>query len=171
MDTLLFHPKLVHLPIALGALMPLLSVGLLVSWWTKWLPARSWVVVVALQAMLVLSGVMALRSGEAEAERVDSLGPEGVVHHHEEAAEAFVWTSAGVLGVMGLAWVLSSRRAGLPLALAGTLGSALVLALGVRTGEAGGALVYRYGAARAHTGPEAAAPPPSLSRPRKGDDD
>ena len=53
MDTFLFHPKLVHLPIALGVLMPLVAGGLLVAWWRKWLPGRAWVVAIALQAALL----------------------------------------------------------------------------------------------------------------------
>jgi hypothetical protein len=43
-------------------------------------------------------------------------------------------------------------RAGLPVALAATLGTLIVLGLGYRTGEAGGALVYRQGAAQAYVG-------------------
>jgi hypothetical protein len=33
MDTLLFHPKLVHVPMALGVLTPLIAGGLLLAWW------------------------------------------------------------------------------------------------------------------------------------------
>ena len=38
MDALLFHPKLVHLPIALGLLMPLVSGGVPVSYTHLTLP-------------------------------------------------------------------------------------------------------------------------------------
>ena len=33
MEALFFHPKLVHVPIALAVLMPLLSGSLLLAWW------------------------------------------------------------------------------------------------------------------------------------------
>lgn len=152
MDTFLFHPELVHLPIALGVLMPLVAGGLLLAWWRKWLPGRAWVVAIALQAVLVASGVMALRSGEAEEERVEPFVVDSAIEAHEEAAEAFVWASGGVLAIMALALVLSTRRSGSVAAAAATVGTVAVLGLGYRTGQAGGDLVYRHGAAQAHVG-------------------
>jgi hypothetical protein len=150
MDGLFFHPKLVHVPMALGVLMPLVAGGLLLAWWRKWLPRRGWLVAVALQAILLVSGVLALRSGEIEEERVENVVAERFVEAHEEAAEVFVWASGGVLAVMLLAAALGSRRAAFPLASAATLGTIVVLGLGYRTGEAGGRLVYQHGAAQAH---------------------
>jgi hypothetical protein len=152
MDTLLFHPKLVHVPMALGILMPLVAGGLLVAWWRGWLPARAWVLAIALQTLLVGSGALALRSGEAEEDRVENIVAERLIEAHEEAAEAFVWASGGVLGVMLLAMALSARRAGAATALVATLGTLVVLGLGYRTGQAGGDLVYRHGAAQAYVG-------------------
>ena len=149
MDALLFHPKLVHVPMALGVLMPLIATGLLVSWWRKWLPARGWVLAIALQAALVGSGVVALQTGEAEEDRVERVVSENFIEEHEEAAEAFVWASGGVLVVMLLALALSRRRVGLTVAVAATLGTLVVFGLGYRTGQAGGALVYQHGAAQA----------------------
>ncbi len=156
MDTLLFHPKLVHLPIALGALMPVVAGGIALAWWRKWLPSRAWVVVVALQAVLVASGFAALQSGEAEEERVEHVVPESVLEAHEDAAASFAWTSAGVLALAVMALIAHRRRrSALPLAAAVTLGALVVLGLGYRTGEAGGALVYRHGAARVYAGDSA----------------
>jgi hypothetical protein len=150
MDALFFHPKLVHVPIALGVLMPAVAGGLLLAWWRDWLPRRGWVVAIAMQAILVGSGMLALRSGEAEEERVEHVVAERFIEEHEEAAEAFVWASGGVLALMLAAFVLGARRAGLPVAAAATLGTVLVLGLGYRTGQGGGALVYEHGAAGAY---------------------
>jgi hypothetical protein len=152
MDALFFHPKWVHVPMALGVLMPLVAGGLLLAWWRRWLPPRGWLVAVALQAVLLASGIVALRSGEAEEERVESVVAERFIEEHEEAAETFVWASGGVLAGMLLAVALGSRPSSLPTAAAATLGTLLVLGLGYRTGEAGGRLVYQHGAARAYTG-------------------
>jgi len=157
MNALFFHPKLVHLPMALGALMPLVAGGLLLAWWRTWLPARTWVVAVALQLLLVVSGVVALRSGEAEEERVERVVAERLIEEHEEAAEAFVWASGAALGLMLLGLAMAGRGAGLAAAGAATLATGVVFVLGYRTGEAGGALVYRYGAASAYVGSAAAA--------------
>ncbi len=156
MDSVLFHPKLVHVPLALAVLMPLVAGGLLLAWWRKWLPARAWIIAVVLQGVLVGSGILALRSGEAEEERVERVVAERFIEEHEEAAEAFVWVSGGVLAVMLLGFALSSRRSGPVAATAATVGTLVVLGLGYRTGEAGGDLVYRHGAAQAYS--SAAAP-------------
>lgn len=156
MDALLFHPKLVHVPMALGVLMPLIAGGLLLAWWRKWLPQRAWFLAVGLQVILFGSGILALRSGEAEEHKVERVVAERFIEEHEEAAELFVWASGGVLAVMLLGGALGSRRAAFPAAAAATLGTLLVLGLGYRTGQAGGSLVYEHGAAQAYIG--AAAP-------------
>lgn len=171
MDALLFHPKVVHVPMALGVLMPLIAGGLALAWWRGWLPWRAWLAAVALQAVLVGSGVLALRTGEAEEERVEPVVSEGLIEAHEEAAERFVWASGAVLGVMLVAAAFGARRAGLPIAAAATLGTLLVLVLGHRTGQAGGSLVYEHGAARAYAGPGSAPGEPGAAPAVREDDD
>ena len=172
MDSFLFHPKLVHIPIALAVLMPLVASGMLFAWCQKWLPPRAWVIAVALQVVLVASGVLALRSGEAEAERVERVVAERFIEEHEEAAEAFVWASGGVLAVMLLALVRSSRRTGPVAATVATFGTLIVLGLGYRTGHAGGDLVYRHGAAQAYaTGGASPGIRAAPAQPHARDDD
>jgi len=171
MDELLFHPKMVHVPMALAILMPLVAGGLLLAWWRGWLPARAWIVAVGLQAILLGSGVLALRSGEVEEERVEGLVAEQLIEQHEERAALFVWASGGVLAVMLLAGALGGRRSALPAAAAAALGTCVVLGLGYRTGEAGGSLVYRYGAAGAYAGGAADGSTPPPERSDRDDDD
>jgi hypothetical protein len=171
MDALLFHPKLVHVPMALGVLMPLIAGGLLLAWWRNWLPRRGWFLAIALQAILLGSGVLALRSGEAEEERVERVVAERFIEEHEEAAEMFVWASGGVLAVMLLAAALGSRRSGLATAAAATLGTLSVLGLGYRTGQVGARLVYQHGAAQAYTGANTPGAEVRAAPPRQGDDD
>ena len=171
MDALLFHPKVVHIPIALGVLMPLIAGGLLLAWWRNWLPGRAWFLAIGLQAILLGSGVLALRSGEAEEDRVERVVAERFIEAHEEAAEVFVWASGGVLAVMLLAGALGSRRGGLPTAAAATLGTLLVLGLGYRTGQAGGSLVYQHRAAQAYTGAAGAAAPEARAAPSRHQND
>ncbi len=152
MDALFFHPKLVHVPIALSVLMPIIAGSLLLAWWRHWLPRRGWLLAIGLQAILLGSGVLALRSGEADEDRVERIVAERFIEAHEEAAGVFVGASGGVLAAMLLAAAFGSRRAGLPIAGAATLGTVLVLGLGYRTGQAGGSLVYEHGAAQAYSG-------------------
>ena len=171
MDALLFHPKLVHIPMALGVLMPVIAAGLLLAWWRNWLPRRGWFVAVALQALLLGSGIVALRSGEAEEERVERMVEERFIEQHEEAAEMFVWAGGVVLAVMMLAAALGTARSGLPLAVVATLGTFLVLGLGYRTGQAGGNLVYQHGAGQAYAGPATSSAGQGMAEPRAHHDD
>lgn len=157
MDQLFFHPKIVHLPMALAVLMPFLSAGLLAAWWTGALPRRAWLVAVALQLALVGSGVVAMRSGEHEEERVERVVAETRIEAHEEAAEAFVWAAAAILVLHAAAAALRREETARAAAAVAVLGALVVLALGYRVGEAGGRLVYEHGAASAYTTGSAAA--------------
>jgi len=164
MDTLLFHPKLVHVPMALAVLMPLLAGGLALAWWRKWLPWRGWLVAVAVQLVLVGSSVLALRSGDAQADRVETVVPEAFIEQHEEAAEVFTWATGGVLALMLGASLLRSRKVALPLATLATAGTLAVTGLGYRVGEAGGKLVYQHGAASAYTSTSTSPAPVAVER-------
>ncbi|HKU39449.1 MAG TPA: hypothetical protein VJR89_14925 [Polyangiales bacterium] len=151
MNALLFHPKLIHLPVALGVLMPLIAGGLLLAWWRGWLPPRAWLMAVALQAILVGPGVVALQSGEAEEERIESFVAEHLIEEHEQRAQAFVGASAAVLVLMLAAAALGSRRPALPTAAAAVLCTLLVSGLDYWAGQTGASLVYQHGAAQAYT--------------------
>lgn len=152
MDTMPLHPKLVHLPIALAMLMPILSAGLLLAWFRDLLPRRTWIVAVALQALLVGSSVVAMRSGEGEEETVEKVVAESAIEAHEEAAEVFTWTAAGVLLLFAAGAALPGVAVARGTAAAATAATLVVLFLGYRVGQAGGALVYQHGAASAYSG-------------------
>jgi uncharacterized membrane protein len=158
MDQFLFHPKVVHLPMALAVLMPLVTGGVLFAWWRGWFDRRVWVIVVLLQATLVGSGFISMNTGEAEEERVEEIVAEQYIESHEEAAEAFVWASAVVLVLMLLPMVLPEGRVRTAAALGACLGTLLVFGLGFKAGEAGGRLVYEHGAAQAYVASEGALP-------------
>ena len=151
MDSFFFHPKVVHLPIALAILMPFITGGALFAWWKGWFDRRTWAAVLLLQAVLVGSGVVAMKTGEREEERVEQVVAERHIETHEEAAEAFVWASAVVLLFMGLPLALPDGRGRQAASLGALLGTLIVLGLGYRAGEAGGKLVYQHGAAQAYT--------------------
>ncbi|MBK7864289.1 MAG: hypothetical protein IPJ65_37960 [Archangiaceae bacterium] len=148
------HPFFVHVPIGLAVLMPALTLGLWASWWRGWLPRRVWWVAVGLQAVLVASSLVALRTGHADAERVEATQGEAAVDRHEDAAERFGWGAAVTLAVALSAALLRSQR-GSRIAGAATVAATLgVLWLGYLTGSAGGRLVYGDGS---NTGPAAGA--------------
>ena len=171
MDQLLFHPKVVHLPIALAVLMPLVSGGVALAWWRGWLDRRAWVIVVLLQAALAGSGLVAMNTGETEEERVEEIVPERHIESHEEAAEAFLWASAIVLAAMLLPLVLPQGRLRAAATVGACLGTLLVFGLGYRTGEAGGRLVYEHGAGQAYAGPAGTSPGDLIRSGESADED
>jgi uncharacterized membrane protein len=151
MESLLFHPKVVHLPIALAILMPFITGGALFAWWKGWFDRRTWAAVLLLQAVLVGSGIVAMNTGEREEDRVEQVVAERHIETHEEAAEVFVWASAVVLLLMGLPLALPDGRVRQAASLGALVGTLLVFGLGYRVGEAGGKLVYQHGAGQAYT--------------------
>ncbi len=170
------HPKIVHFPIALAVLMPAISFGLLVSWWRGWFPARTWWVAVVLQAILFGTAWWAMEVGEEEEEHVEDVLPnEHLLHEHAERAEALVWTAGGVLVVMALPLFIPGDGRKRWVATGATAATVAVTVLAFLTGEAGGDLVYKQGAANAwikKSGPAATKPAPSgdATRPSKDGD-
>lgn len=143
------HPMVVHLPLALAFLIPAAAGIALLASWKRRGGRAPWVVALGLQALLLVSGFVALQTGETDEHRVEKVTGEQPVEAHEEAAESFVAASAVVVGAMIVALLLLGRPGGAGVGLAATLGTLLVLGLGVKTGHAGGELVYRHGAAAA----------------------
>lgn len=142
------HPAVVHLPVALAVLVPLFAVGALVFIGKGARPRAAWGVMVGLLAMLLLSGWVSLKTGEQQEERVEDVVGESSIHGHEEAAEAFLFTTAAVLavGLVGLA----GGRVGQVGRWAATVGTVAILGAGWNVGHTGGMLVYRDGAASAY---------------------
>lgn len=166
------HPKLVHLPIALAVLMPLLTGVLWIALLRGWLPLRAWLLAVGAQVLLLGSSVLAMRTGENDEDRVERFVPEAALEAHEEAAERFTW-AAGLVLLLSLSPLLLHRRprAASHGALVTTVGTLAVFWLGYQVGQAGGELVYRHGAAAAFVGNNPAAKLPATDVRRSDDDD
>jgi uncharacterized membrane protein len=132
MDSMLpdpLHPAVVHLPIALAVLMPLLAAAAAFAIARGLLPARAWLVVAVLQLLLVGSAWTAVETGENEEERVERIVAEQHIEAHEEAADRFLIV-AGVAALLVAAGLLPDRR-GRGGRVIGTLASLAVLAAAV----------------------------------------
>lgn len=146
------HPAIVHFPIVLAVLAPLLAAAAFWAIRSGRLPRRSWVGVVILQAVLVGTAWMATETGEHEEDRVERVVAERHIDAHEEAAEQFLALALLVVPVAAaglLAGTIGTVGRGLTIALS----LAALIAAGV-TGHTGGELVYRHGAAMAYAQPE-----------------
>jgi len=175
-ETLPLHPKLVHLPLAVSVLVPVVGALVLAAWIRGWVTVRAWWVVVVVQLLGTGAGIAAMQAGEDEEERVERFVPHEAIETHEETAEVFVWTGAGVLVLALLAGAVRADPIRWGLAAATIALGAIVLWMGIRTGEAGGRLVYVHGAARAYTesaagGAAPAAPPAAADHDHDDDDD
>ena len=155
MTSLPLHPAIVHLPLGLAFVIPALAAGFAWALWAgRVRPRGAWVVVVALQAVLLGGGFLAMNTGEREEEQVERIVPDAALERHEEYAEQFVWAVG--LTLVAAVLVLAFRKPALvrAMAVATVAGSLVVLAAAIRVGHAGGQLVYAHnaGAAYATTG-------------------
>lgn len=169
------HPLVVHFPLVLAVLLPISAAGALWAIRKGTTPRRAWLVPAAVAVALAVSALVAVKTGEAQDERVERVVPEQPLETHEEAAETFLALSSGLalLVVVGLA----RGRVGSIARGLGTVGAAGLVAAAVYVGHSGGKLVYQYGAASAYTGPAAqggangSTPSTSLSRRDADGDD
>lgn len=160
MTDLPLHPAIVHVPLGLAFVMPLVAIGVWLAVRRGRLPRSAFAVVAALQLVVAGAGFAAMAAGDREAKRVASVVGKDVVETHEDRAEAFVWTAAAVAAVSIALLFVPDRfvTAGAALTAAGTLA---VVALAYATGEAGGEIVYRRGGAAVYAN---GAPPPAAAR-------
>jgi uncharacterized membrane protein len=175
MTSLPLHPAVVHLPLGLALIIPVFTVLFALVLWSQFfrragaaslVPVgevvvvdarrpgpRAWIAVVALQAVLLGAGLVAMNTGEQDEERVERVVPEAAIERHEEYAQQFVWGSGLMLALAALVLVFRRPPVALWLVTAAALASLLVAALALRVGKAGGELVYAYNAGAAYSSP------------------
>lgn len=144
------HPAVVHFPIVLAVLAPFFAAGTLWAIRKGARPRRAWSLTFAALGALVASSWVATETGEQQEERVEEIVSEPPLESHEEAAQLFLITAAGVLGVAAIGF--AGGRVGQIARIAGTAGSLALVGMGWNVGHSGGALVYQHGAASAYTG-------------------
>jgi len=143
------HPLIVHIPLVLAGLTPLITGFLAWHAWRGGTTRRAWLVPLALQLVIFVGAWLAMSSGEDQAEIVRAVVPRGSIGEHAHAAQWFTWATFATLVVIGAAVALRGRR----VAIAGVLATALALAtvgLGVRAGHRGARLVFEYDAPSAY---------------------
>jgi uncharacterized membrane protein len=150
------HPAVVHFPIVLMILLPVAAAVALVAIRRGARFRPVWAVPVAFAAALALSAWAAVETGEGQEERVERIVPAAALEAHADAAEGFLVASAALFAVAAAG--LAGGAVGRTARWVATLASVVVVAMGIRVGDAGGQLVYRHGAATAYTGGSAVQP-------------
>ena len=173
MGSVPLHPMIVHIPMALAVLMPLVAGGILFAWWRGYSRKRTWSIVCALQAVMLVASLFAMRSGEEDEDRVEEVVAESVIERHEEAAEQFTWGCGLLLVVSLLPILLRNQRHARVFGVLTLTGSFVILGLGYNVGSAGGELVYQHGAAAAFSNADGTVPGvrPRGDRDHDEDDD
>jgi uncharacterized membrane protein len=159
------HPAIVHFPIVLAVLLPLTAVGALWAIRRGTAPRRAWTFPLAVAGALALSAFVAVKSGQAQQERVERVVGDRPLESHEGAAELFLVLSGVLLVIAGVG--LAPGAAGRAARIVAALGAVGLLGAGYRVGASGGDLVYRHGAASAYT--SQTGPAGSVAEPESGE--
>lgn len=139
------HPGVVHIPLGLALVLPILVI--LVQWSIRrqWIPQRAWCGIVLLQGMLFAAVIVAVETGEDEEGVALNVVPKSAIETHSDRAAWFRVFAAVATGCAALGLV--SGRLG---AVARWVTMALSLVLcttAALVGKSGGDVAYRHGAA------------------------
>ncbi len=143
------HPTIVHLPIVLTFLLPILI--LIFAWSIRAgkMSKELWLVLIGFQILVTGTGYLSLETGETDEEKVSAVVGKKIIHEHEESAEVFVGTTVVALAASIAVWFLQpglQNKARFIVALI----SLLPVFFAWRTGILGGEIVYKHGGGSAH---------------------
>jgi uncharacterized membrane protein len=165
------HPAVVHFPLVLAVLFPVLAGVALYASRRVGAGRGAWIVLAAAALLLTGSAWVSVETGQNQEDVVERVVSEGIIHGHEEAAEGLLLGSVVVLAVV-LAGFLPGRT-GAAARYLSVVAGLVAFGLAYRVGASGGALVYEQGAASAYVGAPSTATgsTPEAGRARRGDPD
>ena len=146
----LFHPAIVHLPLGVSIVLPVL--GLLGLWLhfkrrdESAVFARFWAGLMVCLIAASIGAFLAHETGEAGEHAIGKSMPEGVIELHEKYSKIFSALLYAATAVGVLVFLLRGRLRGYAVLAVTVLCSAALFA-GILTGNAGGELVYKHKAA------------------------
>ena len=145
------HPKLVHIPMALCVLMPMIAILIFVGIRRDWFTPKAWLIAAFLQTATLVGGLAALKSGEDDGEKVEGYASEEALEEHEHRAYWFLYVAGANTLLCGVTFFLQRDRVRQQLLAVFTIvGLAAGGYAGYRVGDAGGRLVYVANASDAH---------------------
>lgn len=144
------HPLIVHFPIVLTFILPILIVVFAYMIRINKATPKSWLIIIGLQLAVVITGYISLETGETEEHTVEKVVAKSIIHEHEEAAEIFVGSTVLAL-VLSIGAFFIRKEIGFPVKLGIAALTLVSCYLAYRTGLLGGELVYKHGAASAYT--------------------
>jgi uncharacterized membrane protein len=157
-----FHPAIAHVPLVLTLVLPILLIVFAVMIKKHKMHPHAWLIMIGLQLAVVVTGYVALETGETEEHTVAKIVSKQYIHEHEEAAEIFTG-SAVITLVLSIAAFFVRKEIGFPLKLAIAGLTVVSTFLGYRAAHLGGEIAYLHGGASAYaeTRVETLLPPPT----------
>lgn len=153
MDGLPWHPAIVHFPIALAVLIPVLGA---VLWWVARADDQlaKWVFRLPLggQVLALATAVIAQRTGDGDHSRVEEIVDAAIISAHEDAGEFFTIATGVVLAIWFASALAREAKVARNAALIAIVAGLVACGLGLRAAHFGGELVYTHGAAEAWYG-------------------
>ena len=160
------HPMIVHFPLALTFILPLLIIVFAYLIKTNKMAPQGWFIIIGLQLAVVATGYMSLETGENEEDLVVKVLDKKLINEHEEAAEIFVGSVViGLVLSIGVFFIQNEFQ--FPIKLAIAIIGLLSCYFAYVAGSLGGELVYKHGAASAYEISPEAAPTGAFSTPGK----
>ncbi len=163
------HPAVVHFPIVLASLLPLVALLGFLAVGRGAAPRRAWGYVTLAAFLLFAAAFTAVRTGGQEEETVEEVVDHDIIHDHEEAGER-LQLLAGI-GFLVIAAGLSGGGLGRIARPIGLLASLALAGQAYLVGRSGGELVYQHGAASAYVETPAVPAPSPMPPGQPGDDD
>jgi uncharacterized membrane protein len=143
------HPQIVHFPIALIFILPILILVFAYLIRRNKLPANGWLIIIGLQLATTISGYIALETGETDEKIVQKVVSKKLIHAHEEKAEIFVGLTVLAL-VVSISAYFIQKHFQLYLQLGVFFLTITAAYLAYQTAQLGGELVYQHGASGAY---------------------
>ena len=142
------HPAVVHFPVALALIFPVMAAIALIFIRRGSSAINTWIPISVLALMIFAGTLVAKNTGAEEEEKVEDVVSRSVIHDHEENAELFA-ILAGIMLAVSLAGFVPKKWGDAARYLT-IVASLAVVAVAYQTGKSGGELVYEHGAAAAY---------------------
>jgi hypothetical protein len=139
------HPAIVHIPLVLCGLTPIVAAFLAWRTWRGHGDRRAWLVAIALQLVIVIGAYVAANAGSSDAHAIGGAVPRDAIHEHAQAAGWFEWAADATLALLVAAAALRDKRS----AIAGFAAAAVAtvtVAIAFRVGHLGGEIVFEHDA-------------------------
>lgn len=135
------HPAIVHVPIGLAVVMPLMSLIVAFGIRKGWFRVRTWVLILLLQLILMASAFVAVQTGEQQEENRPQIVAQEKIDLHEEYGRMMM-IAAAVTFLLMFAGLHPKRAIAEKLQWLSIAGSFVVLYFAFLAGHSGGVLVY-----------------------------